>query len=231
MRSLFWERKHEERLYEARSKIIESVKSAMKTRFIGMASKERSGVPLADNNFCYDCATGRHKRFFVDGVDGCDIEGEDKILLEADGFNKDCRVVRVINSWYKELELKRGDSVQVKADKIETLLNKVLKEMFLKRYHERGQLISQKYLTVSSTLAQFVFISPKSSIPPSDDWNYVLADTDFRRSSVILWSLFVCSVVAPSLKCNVSLLCFLFHLIFTLTLLFQDWYFITFLRD
>ena len=141
----------------------------MKTRFRGMALKHNADVESSTTDLCYDCATGRHKLYFIDGVDGCDIEGPDKILTETNGFSKDCTVVRVINSWYKELELKRSGTTKEKADRMERLLNKILKEIFLKRYYERGQLISQKYLTVSSNLEQFVFISPKSSIPSCDD--------------------------------------------------------------
>jgi len=169
MQSLIWQQKHEERLIAAQSKIVNSVKSAMETRFRGMLLKCQSDVIVKEANLCYDCATGLHKHYFIDGVNGCDIEGEDKILCVGDGFNKECTVVRVINSWYKELDFKRCSSAKAKADKMEALLNKVLKEMFLKRYYERGQLISQRYLTVSSSLAQFVFISPKSCIPPSND--------------------------------------------------------------
>ena len=170
MRSLVWQQKHEERQDVARSKIIRSVKSAMETRFRGMALSKTISAPLSANNFCYDCASGCHKKFFIDGVDGCDIEGEDKILREADGFNKDCTVVRLINSWYKELEIKHCACAKTKADRMETLLNRVLKEMYLKRYYERGQLISQTYLTVSPHLHKLVFKSPKSSIPPCDHY-------------------------------------------------------------
>ena len=167
-RSVLWQLKLEERMYAAERGIIRAVKSAMETRFRGMVNLSQQAVVFDGKNWCYDCATKQHQRCFVDGVDGFPIEEGPKILLESKGFDPNCRVVKVINSWYKAVVKGKHKSTQHKADEMDNLLKKVLKEMYLKRYYERGQLISLTYLTVSSHLEKFVFKSPKESIPFSD---------------------------------------------------------------
>ena len=164
-----WQQKQEERFDVAYGKIIRYARSAMETRFRGMAASHKIGPQWpSGGNPCYDCASGRHNWYFIDGVDGVDVEGK-KILSCRNGFDEQCTTVKVINSWYQDLKLSRLVSMKERADGVERLLNRVLKEMYVKRYYERGQLISQVYLTVSSDLHQFVRISPKSSIPACDD--------------------------------------------------------------
>ena len=166
MISLAWQKQQEERFDATYRKIIKCVKSAMEIRFCGMTSSSRKAVERYGQNWCYDCASGHHDKVFVDGIDGCTPEG-DKILSERDGFDKNCTTVKIINSWFNELHLKKFCSAKTKADKIEELHKRVLKAMYLKRYYERGQLFGTTYLTVWSGLEQFVKISPKESIPVS----------------------------------------------------------------
>ena len=149
----------------AKKGIVRAVKSAMETRFRGMVNMKQQAVAFDGKNWCYDCATKRHQQYFIDGVDGCPVEEGPKVLLESDGFNPHCSVVKVINSWYKNVAKENHKSTQHKADEMDKLLKRVLKEMYLKRYYMRGQLISQTYLTVTQHLHKFVFKSPKESIP------------------------------------------------------------------
>ncbi|CAK8685307.1 unnamed protein product [Clavelina lepadiformis] len=146
---LAWEQKDAERFLKARSAILQRIQSAMEIRWCGRPDSHKFSSRISPGVAkCYDCAAGRHKLYNIVGLTDQYVDDRINFLNESNGFKRNCAVVQVVNKWYAEINIAKCTATKEKADKMETLLNRVLKEFYLKRYFERGQLVSQTYHTV-----------------------------------------------------------------------------------
>ena len=105
--------------------------------------------PEPGQALCFECASGGHELYEIVGLQKEISKSHCKFLNKLDGFNESCPLVVLVNCWCDSLVDKCASNSE-KADKLEELLRRVLKEFYCKRYLQRGQLISQVYHTVYS---------------------------------------------------------------------------------
>ncbi|XP_002127548.3 uncharacterized protein LOC100181261 [Ciona intestinalis] len=143
---LAFEHHHLQRYSRAYRDVIERVKAAMKIRYNGMLLRLPNAKEIKRKQLCYDCATNAHKEYTIAGLDpNIQFHG---ILNASCGFNQSCPIVQTINCRFHDLRLNNCVSISEKADKMEKVLNLVLKDMYSKTYLNRGQLKSETYHTV-----------------------------------------------------------------------------------